>query len=269
MRNLIILINLLLYGTAFGQSYIQYADSADNYIKINDWKRAENAILSALRSDPANPSNPMLVINLGIVRNHLGQFEKALESFDLALARIPNSTIALTGRAEAFTGLHRLNDAVSDLDRALSVDSTLTLPLTMKGFLLVRLQRPDEALLVFDRLTRQNPDIALGHAGKGDCLAVSGKSQEAIEAYKQALKLEERPEWRLRTGLLMLENGDLEGASEQARLSIEANPRDGNIYILMSMIHRKRFETAEAEVAEKMAVDLGADSEFIEIYLKK
>lgn len=250
-------------------AYIQYADSADIYVGREDWRRAEQAILSALRAEPANASNPMLIINLGSVRNHLGEYAKAKESFDVALSRIPKSTVALTGRSEAFIGLKRTEEALTDLNAALAVDSTLTVPLTMKGYLLLGAGRPTEALETFERLTALEPDGPLGHAGRADCLAQTGRYDEAVTAYKEALRHEERPEWRLRCGLLMLEKGDLEGAAEQARLSIAANPRDGNIYILMSLLHRKRLETAEAEIAKKMAIDLGADMEIVELYLLK
>lgn len=266
-----VLLSVLVMWGAVGsaQSYLQYADSADTYIGARNWVAAERAILNALRAEPANPSNPLLVTNLGIVRNHLENYSGAIESFDLALARIPKSTVALTGRAEALIALNRRDEALLDLDRAIEVDSMLTLPLTMKGFLLLQENRTEEALPVFNRLIQLQPEEPLSLAGHGDCLASLSRSKEAIESYKKALDKREQPEWRFRAGLLLLDDGDIEGAAEQARLSIAANPRDGNIYILMALIHKKRFENHEAEVASKMARDFGADPELIRHYIGK
>ncbi|MBD5284293.1 MAG: tetratricopeptide repeat protein [Bacteroides sp.] len=269
-RFFIILATLAMTaGATFAQTYIQYADSADNYIRSRNWPAAERVILSALREEPGNPSNPLLVTNLGIVRNHLEKYELAVESFDLALARLPQSTVALTGRAESFIALEKYDRALADLDRAEEVDSTLTLPLAMKGYLLLRLNRPADALPVFDRFAILAPQEAVAHAGRGDCLAGTADLKEAVAAYKEALALDPRPEWRFRTGLLLLELNDLEGAAEQARLTIASAPRYGDIYILMALIHRRRYEAHEAEVAEKMARDLGADPELIRLYLGK
>lgn len=263
----IISVFFLTYGTAISaQSYIQYADSADIYIGRQNWAAAERAILCALRTEPANPGNPLLVANLGIVRNRLEKFTEAFESFDLALARMPKSTVALTGRAEAMIGLGKTDSALADLDSAIAVDSTLTLPRMIKGYLLLKENRPGEALDVFERLVALEPGVAMSLGGLGDCLAAIGREKEAVEAYLSALEIEERPEWRFRTGLLMLDLGNLEGAAEQVRLSIAAHPREGEIYILMSLIHRRRYETEEAEIAVKMARELGADPELIEHY---
>ncbi len=249
--------------------YLQYADSADMYIKRGEWDKAEKAIVSALRSEPANPANPLLLTNLGIVRNHLGEYDRAIESFDIALSRFPNSTVALTGRAESYIAIEETAKALGDLNRAIDVDSTLSLPLTMKGYLLLKLNRPAAALETFDRLVSLEPKNNLALAGRADSYAGLGRNREAVEAYKEALAVEERPEWRLRCGLLLLELDDLEGAAEQARQSIAANPRDGNIYILMALLHRRRYESHEATIAEKMARDLDADPELMSVYLDK
>lgn len=248
--------------------YIQMADSVDMYLQHEKWQDAERCILGALRAEPGNPANPMLVTNLGIVRNRMERYDEALESFDLALSRMPRSTVALTGRAEALVALQRNKEALEALDTATAIDSTLTLPLSMKAYLILKDNRPEEALESFRRMTGYDDVRALGYGGIGDCEAALGRDKEAIEAYKQALAIEERSEWRLRAGLLLLSAKDLEGAAEQANLGLKSAPRDGNMFILMSLIHRARFETTEAETAKKLAIDHGADPDLIHLYLE-
>lgn len=247
--------------------YMQYADSADIYISGNKWEAAESAILRALKEEPANPANPMLITNLGIVRNRLGHFREAAESFDIVLSRIPNSTVALTGRAESYIGLGQSAGALADLETAIAVDSTLTLPLTMHGYLLLRENRPAEAIGSFGRIIRLDSLDAIGHAGLADCLSALGRNEEAIAEYRQAVKTDDRPEWRFRAGLLLLDKDDIEGAYEQVRGALAKDPRHGETYILLALIHRKRFENSEAQTAEKMAREFGAPTELIDHYL--
>ena len=49
------------------RTYIELADSADNYMKRERWEDAERMIMGALRHEPANRSNWLLWSNLGLV----------------------------------------------------------------------------------------------------------------------------------------------------------------------------------------------------------
>lgn len=251
------------------KEYLAFADSADIYIGRQDWEKAENSILKALRTEPGNVGNVMLISNLGIIRNRLEHYDEARESFDIVLSRLPKSTVALTGRAESYIGLKQYANALSDLDKALDTDSTLTVPLAMRGYLLLKLNRPEEAFKSFSRVVNLDSVSATGHAGLGDALANLGRNREAVSEYLKAIENEDRAEWRFRAGLLLLEEDNLEGAAEQAAHVLAQNPKDGDIYILMALIHKRRFETREAEIAEKMARDFGASPELILYYLDK
>ena len=48
-----------------GQSYENCIDSIDRYIEKQNWVMAEKSLLSALKQRPGNPSNFILLSNLG------------------------------------------------------------------------------------------------------------------------------------------------------------------------------------------------------------
>ena len=85
---------------------------ADKAMSENRWADAEGLILEALRLEPANPSNALLVSNLGMVRFYQGKDAEALETLDEAHDMAPASVTILTDRARVKTGLGKVNEAI-------------------------------------------------------------------------------------------------------------------------------------------------------------
>ena len=75
--------------------YVELADSADYYMKRDRWRDAERVIVTALRHEPANPSNWLLWSNLGVVRTHSDDYKGAMEAYDVGLASAPESAVSL------------------------------------------------------------------------------------------------------------------------------------------------------------------------------
>ncbi len=71
--SLIMTVCALLSGAqTLPEHAVEYADSADRYIRNENWVDAERMIVNALRLEPANKSNYLLWSNLGIVRDRIG-----------------------------------------------------------------------------------------------------------------------------------------------------------------------------------------------------
>ena len=85
--------------SGMAQTYIQYVDSADNYIKRENWEAAERMTIAALRLKPANKLNYLLWSNLGDIRTRQQNYEGALEAFEIALASAPRKELILNNRA--------------------------------------------------------------------------------------------------------------------------------------------------------------------------
>ena len=127
--SLIMTVCALLSGAqTLTRTYVEYADSADRYIRNENWVDAERMIVNALRLEPANKSNYLLWSNLGIVRDRIGNTEGALQAFDIGLASAPRSTVLLANRAYTLMKTGRDKEALRDLDLALELDSTLLVP---------------------------------------------------------------------------------------------------------------------------------------------
>ena len=81
------------FAQGFTPAYVERADSADHYIKAERWADAERNLKTALRLEPANPGNALLLSNLGYVQTMLGKFDDALESYDVSLSIAPKSAV--------------------------------------------------------------------------------------------------------------------------------------------------------------------------------
>lgn len=70
------IIGLTLNLTA--QTYEDMVSRAMDYVEQNDYAAAEQAMKAALRKEPTNPNNPMLMVNLGTIQRNLGELDEAL-----------------------------------------------------------------------------------------------------------------------------------------------------------------------------------------------
>ena len=68
--------------------YISYIDSADVNIRAKNWLQAERFLLLALKQEPANNNNSLLISNLATVQRYQRKYGEALKNYDVALSLI-------------------------------------------------------------------------------------------------------------------------------------------------------------------------------------
>ena len=62
-----------------GQSYEQWIDRYFDHLEADSLEAAENDLKQALKKDPANIQNAMLLSNLGTIQRSIGKNKEALE----------------------------------------------------------------------------------------------------------------------------------------------------------------------------------------------
>lgn len=249
--------------------YLALADSADNLMKRERWADAEPVIVQALRLQPGNFGNALLLSNLGVVRTHLGRYQEALESFEIGLAISPNSSVIHTNRARTRLYMQDYAGALSDLNKTLGIDSVQEWPLQMRGLLLLATDSIEAARKDFLRLARLHPENPRALSGLARIAEKEGNTDEALRLYDEALKLDDDPETRFSRILLKLGAGKLSEASEDIRESIKRYPEVADFYLARGILHRLNYRYEEAEIDKKIAIDKGADLQFVEQFLPK
>lgn len=257
-------------GNVAGSSspqYIALADSADIYIKREKWEQAERVIIQALRLEPANFSNSLLLSNLGVVQTNQGRYEEALESFRLGLSLSPKSTTIRNNRAWTRIITNDISGAMEDLDVSLSNDSLQEWPLQMRGLLRVSLNDLPGARHDFLLLSRQYPGNEIAMSGLGRISEKEGKPEEALRYYDEALSIKEDPEIHSARILLKIGMEKFSDASAEIRKCIDKYPEDPYFYLLRGYLHRLNYRIEEAKADKKIALDKGADPQTVEHFL--
>lgn len=247
------------YAQAYTYSYIERADSADRYIRQERWEDAERNLKAALRLEPGNPGNALLLSNLGFVQTQLDRPEEAIESYTVSLSIAPRSAVVLSNRGMAYMQLGQNKEALADFDSSLAIDSMRSMPLRWRG--LLRLETGDVSGARHDltRLSTIDPKDPLAFEGLARCDIAEGSLQKAITHIEQAITLAPSPERYFLKASAEMDTALLPEAAETLRTAIKEYPRYGNLYLLRARLHQLNYRPTDAEIDRKTAMANGAD----------
>ena len=81
------------YNIVIDTTTVYYAliDSAQHYINSKQWSRAEHFLLEAIRSEPSNPSNSLLLSNIATIQRRQGRLGEAIKNYSMAIDLTPNA----------------------------------------------------------------------------------------------------------------------------------------------------------------------------------
>lgn len=247
-RAFIAVITICAAASAAAQTYTEYADSADHYIKVERWADAERMLVTAMRLEPGNFHNSLLLSNLGVVRTNMKRYDDALVCFESGLGISPNSTVLLTNRARTYIEMNRKSEAEADLTKVLQIDSTLATPRSLRGFLRLDNRDFEGATSDFKMLLKENSDTIAAWRGLGYCALETGASQQAEEMWSRVIAADPTEEAYLMRAIARTVDGRYPEASEDIRLGLEINPRNGNLYFARGMLDRLCYRPDDAEI---------------------
>ncbi len=135
------------------------------------------------------PSQPDLRNLDGAVHAGLGEYDRAIEAYDRALALRPDNAEVHANRASALIGLKRFAEALASCDAALSLDRDKAQAHSNRGIALKQLGRPAEALAAYELALRFKPQAAEIHYNRGNALLDLKQLDDAVAAYDRALAL--------------------------------------------------------------------------------
>ncbi len=143
--------------------YMEMADSADYYIERSLWSDAKRCTVEALRADPANFGNSLLLSNLGMINLNLDEPQEAVANFSLGLEIAPASTTLRANRARAYLYINELQKADDDLRILLERSPSDPWALKMHGIITAS-SNPEEGLAVLQRIAEPDDDTRLAMA---------------------------------------------------------------------------------------------------------
>ena len=232
------------------QNYDELITRSFDYLDADSLPEAEEALRKALRIEPGNPGNGMLLLNLGTIQRRQGKLKEAEESYTIGLAFLPN---AINDYTEVI--YHEPENEDAYYERALC-----------------KLMNQDTlgARLDLEQIDRFNPNSAKSRLGMAYVYKAQQMWREASELYDALIERNPRNASLLRERAEVFYFSNRMGAAlDDVNKSIDFDPRDPYSYLLRAQI---RYAKGDKEFARRdlnQALELGLNKEEVRDLIEK
>lgn len=257
MALIILYVSGVEAATSDESPYVRLMGQADSAIAKEDWRKAENLLIEALRLEPANPSNVILVSNLGMIRFYQGRDSIAIATLNDAHAMAPKAVVVLANRASVLAALGQYDKAYADWEAILDIDSLHTgarylhaMEALRRGNILVA--ETDVAFLSRNADKDPRTDLA-----RGTLYSAIGRYAEAIPSLNHSIDVAPTSELYATRALCYLMTGALNEASADIAEGLNLDPADGELYLYRALLNKLRYRNDDSKSDARRAVELG------------
>jgi tetratricopeptide (TPR) repeat protein len=204
---------------------------------------AEEAFRKALARNPDHAAG--WDRNAFFLFNRLHRPEQALASLDRALALDPGSAPRWSNHGLVLASLGRNQDALESYDRAIALDAESAATWYNRGVVLGSLGREQDALESYDRAIALDAENAGTWHNRGNTLSHLGREQDALDSYDRAIALdaEDAATWYNRgvvLGSLGREQDELDSYDRAITLDAEDATTWHNRGVVLSSLGREQ-----------------------------
>ena len=267
MKKYIFFLFMLCLPAAAGraQSYTDYIDSSFVHIEKGDLAAAEQALLKALRAEPANPENVMLLSNLGTIQRRMGKMQEALKSYNLALMMVPQSVTLLGNRAALWAEMDSMQRAREDYSAILLINEREENALYRRGLISLETGDTTGARIDFERLLAVNPKSSNARIGMAALMKYRGFYANAIDLYTQVLRVNPQlASLYFDRAEAYFYNNQYNRADADVAQAILLAPDDPLPYVLRGRLKLARYAADDARKDFDKAVELGFSAAIVD-----
>ena len=220
------------FGVQAQTSYAGWCERAAAAIEGDSLTQAQEYIRQALRLEPSNPNNALLFSNLGTIQRRQGQYELALESYQLALNLSP-----MSNHATLSLELGRYDAARADYSQVIELEPHHEEALLMRAYIYMQQRVYKFARQDYDTLLYYAP---LSYNGRLGLATLHQREQH----YEDALKV--------LSGMLVDRGGENAYTDSDlalvyiARAGVELDMRHDDL-ALVDLNEAIRLDTGQAE----------------------
>lgn len=215
----------------------------EHWIRANDGKKAVAAAQNAVT---ALPNSPELLDALGRAQLAAGETNQALASFKKLLQLQPNATGPLL-RLSAAQVIAKDNDgALESLRKALKLQPNLIDAQRAIVALEVEAGRVPQAVAVAREVQKQRPNESIGYLLEGDVYSINKSSNEALAAYRQALKHGSSVDAAMKLHAALFKAGKGAEADAMATAWLKEHPKETafRVYLAQSALEQGNYAVA-------------------------
>lgn len=239
--------------------YYSLMGDADKAIADGKWTEAENCLRQALRLDPANPSNVLLLSNLGMIQFYDGRDDEAIATLTDAHRIAPASVTVLMNRARVYTATGHTVLAEKDYSRVIALDSTLTEPRFYRAMILLDSGNIDAARADIDTLAAIDPTGRLTNVAQATFLIANADYKNAIPHLSIAIKAHPDASYYGSRALCYLYENDPAAAADDIARGLELDPTDGELYLYRALLNKMRYRPDDAKDDAEKAIRYGVN----------
>lgn len=254
----------LIFITASAQSYFAYVDSAEVHINNKEWKKAEDAIIGALRLEPSNFNNSLLLSNLATIQRNQGRNKEALNNYSAAINMTPNAVTLIKNRGVLYLEIDSISRAERDFKRVIELEPNDTESLYYYGMIMLGKGDREESKKCFNAILKIDPKSSEGKEGMARWYQLMGNYNEAISIYTTLIKNEVTEAHLIHRAECYLERKMLPEASVDINDAIKINPTEGYLYYLKARLNLLRYQKDEAVKNGELAVKYGVKKEAVD-----
>lgn len=257
--------SLLTYGQTYAEMMIRSAE----YVEQGEYAAAEQALQTAMRKEPANPANFLLLANLGTIQRELRKYDDALISYSTALSREPKNVFLLHNRAALYCEMDQSDNAIKDYTTILHLAPNDIEALYRRG--LIHLERKDvfAAEEDFELIKTYDPNSLLSSLGRALILKKQQDWTAAEEVYNDLLlKNKMNGDLFMFRGECNLNLGKIGRAQSDVAKAIELGCEDPFVYVLRGRIRLEQYDKFSAKLDFEKAKELGVNEKVIDDFLK-
>jgi len=221
---------------------------------------AVELIESALQVDPGQARAHC---NLGAALQDLGQPERALASYDTALRLDPQYALAWDNRGNTLRRLDRLPEALDAYERALALRADYADAWCHRAIVLLELGRPADAVASAERALAARPAWPEALLALGNALQALERHGDAVDAYDRALAQDRqagRADLWCARGAALKKSGRLDEALASYDQALRLRPDYALAAHYRANVLRALGRTDEAIAGYRRALELGADA---------
>ncbi|WP_303341576.1 lipopolysaccharide assembly protein LapB, partial [uncultured Duncaniella sp.] len=238
---------------------MELVDKADKACNDGKWSEAAKILQDAIKEEPDNPGNVLLLSNLGLVRYNLGLDSLAIDAFDQALDIAPSSVTIIANRAKVYAAMGLEQEAFNDYSRIMMLDSTYITARFHHGLIALRHRMFDVAKEDFEYLKTHYPASDEALIGEATMHSLVGEYNEAIPLYTEILRKIKEPEYFGARAYCYLMTDDLQAAAEDIAQALELDPNDGELYLYRAALNKMHYRPEDAKKDAERAIQLGVD----------
>lgn len=215
----------------------------DHHSRARDWKRANTV---AQEAHAVLPNDPLIVDALAVVQKNAGEANQAVSSLQKLVTLQPTSPVPLLKLADLQSELGSQEEALQTLKKALSLAPKSAEAKRAMALINVKLGRGEEALKIANEVKADAPKSEVGDVLEGDVRAAQRKWDEAASAYRAAMEKSKSPVLTAKLHTALASAGRNPEAEKAAGEYLRANAKDVFLRSYLAEYHLRRGELEPA-----------------------